>query len=464
MLDPPSTRSKQGYAKSLFAAGGARRLPKASRYAIPDWCIPLAYSVAALVIGMVLPRLERRLFPDLVAPMSPSVAIAIDSSVASGMIALTGMVFALAFLMVQFSAVSYSPRLVPWIARDPLLTHAMGVFTATFLYALAALAWVDRLGSGVVPFLSTAFVILLLLISVGVFVRLVQRLRRLQVQSILIFAGELGRQVIDDVYPPLDAPCTHVMPEEFETLPITQSLVVSGRPRTIQELNLDVLLHMAGTSGGTIEVVSAVGDTVSESVVLLRIYGGQRQVDERGLLKAFVLGDERTFEQDPKYAIFLLVDIAIRALSPAVNDPATAVQALDHIQDLLLRLGRRRLELGGFRDVNEHLRVIVPFPQWEDFVTLGLEEIRHYGSSSKHVMRRMGALLNELIEALPAERRPALRREQERLQAAITRSFPDHEEMMLAGIADRQGIGAPLNNRMPRSRIAADYDRGTSGA
>jgi uncharacterized membrane protein len=164
-------------------------------------------------------------------------------------------------------------------------------------------------------------------------------------------------------------------------------------------------------------------------------------------MKAYVLGDERTFDQDPKYAIHLLVDIAIRALSPAINDPSTAVQALDHIQDLLLRLGRRRLEIGGFRDRHGDLRLVVPFPAWEDFLTLALEEIRHYGASSKQVMRRMGALLSDLIETLPPERRKALRREQERLGAVIARSFADDEAIMLACVEDRQGIGAPRMQR-----------------
>ena len=169
-----------------------------------DWVIPLIYSAAAVVLGAAIPRLEHHYLPHLVAPMPSSVAIAIDSSVASGMLALTGIVFALAFVMVQFGALAYSPRLVPWISRDRLMMHAIGAFTATFLYALAALAWVDRLGSGHVPFLSTAVVVLLVVASVGIFVALVQRLQSLQVQSVLIFVGEQGRNVIEDFYPPLD--------------------------------------------------------------------------------------------------------------------------------------------------------------------------------------------------------------------------------------------------------------------
>ena len=421
----------------------------------PEWTIPLLYSLAALALGFTLPRIESRWFADLVAPLSAGVAIAIDSSIASGMIALTGIVFALAFVMVQFGSVAYSPRLVLWIARDPLVMHAIGMFTATFLYALAALAWVDRGGSGRVPFVSTLTVIVLLLASVGVFVGLVQRLQRLQVQNILIFVGDQGRKVIDELYPPLDGPATAPTGAEFSLAPVSQIVVNSGRPRTIQALDVGVLLAAARESDGLIQVEAAVGDTVGEGVILLRVYGAEKPIDEPRLRKAFALGDERTFEQDPKYALFLLVDIAIRALSPAINDPATAVQALDQIEDLLLRLGRRRLEIGSFRDSEGTLRLTVPFPEWEDFLMLALEEIRHYGAESKHVMRRMGALLSDLIASVPPERRPALEREHTRLEAVIARSFADHDEVLLAAVEDRQGIGSPRKHRAGVERSSA---------
>jgi uncharacterized membrane protein len=113
--------------------------------------------------------------PGYVSTVSVNAVIGIYSAIASGMIALTGIVVSLTFLMVQFSATAYSPRLVLWIARDPLVSHAMGVFTATFLYALAALAWVDRGGSGRVPLSGTVFVIALLIVSVITFIILIHR-------------------------------------------------------------------------------------------------------------------------------------------------------------------------------------------------------------------------------------------------------------------------------------------------
>src|SRR5690242_16583753 len=115
--------------------------PRSRRSHLVGWVIPLSYAVVAILAGSTLPRIEHRLFPGLTSSVSAPAAMAIYSSIASGMIALTGIVFSLAFVMVQFSATAYSPRLVLWISRDPLLYHAIGIFTATFLYAIAALAW-----------------------------------------------------------------------------------------------------------------------------------------------------------------------------------------------------------------------------------------------------------------------------------------------------------------------------------
>ena len=313
-----------------------------------DWVIPLIYSAAAVVLGAAIPRLERRYLPHLVAPMPSSVAIAIDSSVASGMLALTGIVFALAFVMVQFGALAYSPRLVSWISRDRLMMHAIGAFTATFLYALAALAWVDRLGIWTRP------------VSQHRGSRTAGRgerrdLRRHSCSASsryrckafsFLWASRAGRSL--RTFTRRSTPRSRQsLRSNWSGSPSRKCSSIPAGREPSRALDFAALFDLACQAGAIVEVVSAVGDTIGEGIILLRVYGGRRPIDESKLIAAFILGDERTFEQDPKYAIFLLVDIAMRALSPAVNDPATAVQALDQIEDLLLRLARRRLEIGG---------------------------------------------------------------------------------------------------------------------
>jgi len=221
-----------------------------------------------------------------------------------------------------------------------------------------------------------------------------------------------------------------------------QVLVHHGPPLAVQAVRIPSLVQLAARSGAVIEVVVAVGDTVTDSTTLLRVVSGAR-IDERHLLRAITLGVERTFDQDPKYALRLLVDIAIRALSPAVNDPTTGVQALDQIGDLLYRLGRRRVEISVFHDEDGHPRLVLPSPTWEDFLELAFDEIRAYGADSVQIMRRMSALIADLLAAVPEERRPALLYWQRRVGATVASHFADPEDQRNALVEDRQGLGAP---------------------
>jgi uncharacterized membrane protein len=415
---------------------------KANRIHRSPWLVPMVYAVTAILAGMVLPRIETLFFPHLKAELSIDVAIALYSSIASGMMALTGIVFSLTFLMVQFSATAYSPRLVMWIARDPVLSHALGVFSATFLYAIAALSWLDRGNSRKVLFISALTVVALLLASVGMFIALIQRVGLLQINRMLLFTAQQGRKVIENLYGEPGPSSGLPVLRNTKARP-TQVLLHRGRPQSLQAIDLKTLVQLARQVDARIEVVVAVGDTVLEGMPLLHLFGSDGRVPEAQLRSAFALGDERTFEQDPKYAMRLLVDIAIRALSPAINDPTTAVQALDQIGDLLARLGRRRLEIGEFQDNAGSVRVVAEFPSWDDFLHLGFEEILAYGAKSVQIMRRMKALVADLLAVLPAERHAALKYWRERLQTSIGRSFQDAEEKISASAEDRQGLGIP---------------------
>jgi uncharacterized membrane protein len=416
MIDGPSGRRR------VFAAVG----------------IPLGYAAGAVVLGLVMPRLEARFLPGLAAPMSVGTATSLLSAIASGMLPLTGLVFSLAFVMVQFSATAYTPRLVAWFAGSAMMTHSLGIFTAAFLYALAALAWIDRGGSGKVPLVTVWMAIVLLLVSIVFFMLLVERLTSLQISRVLQWAGDQGRAVIER-YRLLDGLGPGRTAGELP--PESQRLLHRGGPAVIQAVDVPGLVALASPANRAIALEWAVGDTVVDGMVLLRVHGAGAPFPE-GRLRALVkLGTDRTFEQDPKYALRILVDIAIRALSPAINDPTTGVQALDQIEDLLLRLGRRDLDAGHARDTGGAVRLVLPVPSWEDFLVLALDEIRYYGATSIQVMRRMRALLLDLHEHVPAERRPALQRYLQRVDKGIRTAFPDSDDRDDALVEDRQGLG-----------------------
>jgi uncharacterized membrane protein len=403
---------------------------------------PLLYAGGAVVLGIVLPRLEAAFLPHLTLPISVGSATALLAAIASGTLPLTGLVFSLAFVMVQFSATAYSPRLVAWFAGSAMMSHSLGVFTATFIYSLAALAWVDRGGTGTVPPLTVWFAIALLLVSVVVFVMLVEKLGMLQISRVLAYAGDQGRAVIARDYSPLAPRAREAgAPPPEELTGEGQVVVHRGGPAVIQAIDLPRMVALAEREGAVLALAWAVGDTLVDGMPLLRVHGGVRTIPERRLRSLVRLGPERTFEQDPKYALRILVDIAIKALSPAINDPTTAVQALDQVEDLLLRLGRADLAVGRMRDRGGSLRLVLPVPMWEDFLVLAFDEIRYCGANSIQVMRRMRALLQDLMEHVPPERRPALQRYQERVDNGIRRTFEDVDDRKDALEEDRQGLG-----------------------
>jgi uncharacterized membrane protein len=359
------------------------------------------------------------------------------------MMVLTGIVFSIAFVVVQFSAIAYSPRLVLLFARDPLLFHSLGMFVATFMYSLSTLLWVDRGGSGAVPLFSALLVAALLVVSVILFSRLVQRVADLQITTVLHTIGGKGRRVIREMFARLEkqsAPGRAAVDHKLGAP--TQTLHYGGEPRTITAFDVRTLVGQATEAGAVIVLACAVGDTLVEDTVILRVHGAKRPLDERRLMKAIRLGIDRTFEQDPKYALRLLVDIAIKALSPAVNDPTTAVQALDQIEDLLLRLGRCDLDSGHASDPNGVLRLVFPMPTWDDYLTLAFDEIRQYGSGSVQVMRRLRATLDALAQSLTSpDRVEHVRQYLKHLDLVIAHSPLDAEDQASAREIDRQGLG-----------------------
>ena len=411
------------------------------------WFIPMFYVCGAVLGGLALPRFEQAYLSSYSLALSVASAQALLSAAASGMMALTGIVFAMAFVMVQFSAIAYSPRLVLWFARDRMLFHALGVFTATFVYALFTLAWVDRGGSAKVPLFSTLLVGIMIIVSMLMFARLMQRLGDLQIGNVLHLVGDRGRAVIAEMFRRLDgASAATRRPESAAAYrrlgPAIQTVKYLGKPRTIAKLDVDSLVVLARNAGGTIVMTCAVGDTLIEGAALLHVHGSGAPLPEDALRRAVRLERERTFEQDPKYPIRLLVDIAIKALSPAINDPTTAVQTLDQLEDLLRRLGGAELDAGDVVDENGALRLVVPTATWEDYLTLAFDEIRHFGSSSVQVMRRMRSALVGLAASLPSQERvEAVRRYVEHLDRDIEASPFDADDKRMARQEDRQGIG-----------------------
>ncbi|WP_144299729.1 DUF2254 domain-containing protein [Elioraea rosea] len=414
---------------------------------MPRWVLPLVYTLSAVVAGLVVPRMEAALIPPLGLGVSSAAALTMLSAIASGMMALTAIVFSIAFVLVQFSAVTYSPRIALRFANDRLLFHAMGMFAATFSYSLAAMAWVDRAERSNVPELSCLLSVALLVASLVVFTRLVQRLSDLQITNTLHEIGNTGRAAIEGMFADDSLPAG-VRPAPPETaLPPAgapvQALHYVGPPATVQRLDIAALVGLAEAADGCIVMACSVGDTLNEGEPILFLHGAAGPIAEARLRKAVCLGRERTVEQDPKYPIRLLVDIAIKALSPAINDPTTAVQAIDQVEDLLRRLARHDPEIGRFAGSSGAARLVILMPTWDDYLSLALDEIRMFGAGSIQVLRRLRHTLMGLARMLGSDdpRAASVALYLRHLDGFIERSPLDAMDKRTAGREDSQGLG-----------------------
>ena len=152
-------------------------------------------------------------------------------------------------------------------------------------------------------------------------------------------------------------------------------------------------------------------------------------------------GPERTIEQDSTFAFRVIVDVALKALSPAINDPTTAVLAIDQLHRMLRSVGKRHLHDDAIFDTQDEQRLIFPTPDWEDFVQLTFSEIRLYGANNFQVSRRLRAMIENLLATLPESRQAALHRELRLLDQTLETLHAFPEDLALARKADLQGLG-----------------------
>jgi uncharacterized membrane protein len=304
--------------------------------------------------------------------------------------------YSLLFLVVQWSHSMFTPRLN--LFRDhPAVWHAFGFFTAVFVFAITAAFSLEdgAAASALVPWTA----ILLVLVAVGLFrILLTTAFSSIQLGATLRAVAGRGVQVIEGVYPqPFDptAPTGPAGP-----LPPTRAEVHWPHPgATLQRIDVARLVQAAALS--PTEVVDCV-----------------------------VTGPERTFDQDPALAIRILVDIALRALSPALNDPTSAAQTLDAIQACLERLAARDLDVARIAGVQGHERLRLVLPSWQEYVALAFDELLVAGPSALQVARRLVAVFGELADAIPSARRAPIQRRLERATSALQQAFPDEAPAM----------------------------------
>jgi uncharacterized membrane protein len=402
------------------------------------WIVPFVAIALELIVARFISGLDARLGWTLLG-LGVSGADALYQTIVTMTMSFTVFTFGSLIVAIQVASGQLTPRVIATtLLRDNTVRYTVGLFVFTMLYALRAL---NRTEHAVEQF--SAFTVGLLgLVSLVMFLYLIDYAARLlRPASIVWRVGESAIAVLQAVYPQRyreDSGAT--MPTIALGTPL-KVVLHEGTSGTVLAVNAEALIKEARASGALIEFVPGVGDFVAVDEPLFRIYRAMPTVSEDELRSCVAVGPERTMEQDPTFGFRILVDVALKGLSKAINDPTTAVLAIDQIHRVLRIAGIRRLQDDAVTDSTGQVLVIIRTPKWDDYVHLACREIRLHAAENIQVARRLRAMIENLIATLPPVRHEALREELDLLDRTIEMVYRFPEDLALARIADPQGLG-----------------------
>jgi uncharacterized membrane protein len=401
------------------------------------WIFPLCAMIVAIVAVRLLNWLDEVL--GWQSSLDADTTRAVLGTMAASMFTFLVFVCSALLVAVQLASAQLTPRIIGLLFRDPVTKFSLTLFVFTFALSLAALVRITTF----VPPLTAQVAAYSCLVSLAVFLYLIDHVGRfLRPSGALRTVASLGREVIENVYPKVPSePPSSGSNVVFGFNEKPARTIASPRYGVVLAFDIRGLAALAQSADCVVELVPQVGDFVAVGDPLFRTFQGGASLSKDALLRSVALGQERTLEQDPTFAFRIMVDIANKGLSPAINDPTTAVLAIDQINHLLRTVGSRQLTEGQVCDTTGRLRLVYRTPDWEDFVHLAITEIRQFGGNSIQIARRLRAMLENLIQTLPETRIVLLREELNLLDRTAERFFPEPEDRALADVSDSQGVG-----------------------
>lgn len=366
----------------------------------------LVCAVGGVALGILLPTLS--LGPQVDA--GPVVTLLF--TLGFGVISLVSIIYSMLFLVIQFSASTFTPRL-GLFRDDPIVWRAFAFTVGVFVFSITsglAIGARRTTVSTLVP--GTAMVLTLVALAL---MRTLQTraFHSIQLGHSLTAIATRAHRLFDALYVRPYDPDTATATAPPPPGAAVTAVHWSGPAVVVQQIDVRALVGLAEERDCSLTFLVFPGATVSRGMTLAEVSGGE--LPEAVLRGALVTGVERTFDQDPDLPFRLLADIALRALSPAVNDPATAVESMDRLEDLLTRLAGLELGVGRFTDEGGRLRVTLPVPDWERYVRTAVDELLFSCVGSPMALRRMRDLLSRLAQRIPEGRRGIVR---DRLQWA----------------------------------------------
>jgi uncharacterized membrane protein len=412
------------------------------------WVVPTALLLAGMAVGLAVSRADSMPGIDKVGgglPVRAASAEAILGIIAASMLTFVGVVFTITLVALQLASAQLSPRVIRTFIRSGTTKLAFGLFLATFAYAIVVFIVEGASSSASVLRLAVTLGVLLVLASLIVFVVYVTAtMRLLQVSWVVTAVADETRRVLGRERPVaasyLSAAAPHV--DQDPRLVLLKTEGDDGRGGqfgVVLGIDRGRLVQLGRQYHCLLQFLPKVGEYLPIGTALMAIYGGTSPPDDavRGCVH---LGRSRTMYQDPLYGIRQLVDVASQALSPALNQPTTAVIVIDRLEELLLRIGRRPQPTGLFVDTDGVVRLVHPEPTWAETVDLAFTEIAIYGASAPAVIRRLAAVYDRLEQSVPVDLRVDVARHMALLgPLASGAMLPEHP--MATPSPDPRGLG-----------------------
>ena len=383
---------------------------------------PFLIVVALGTGGAALSWLEEQ-FPDIRALVpralfpsqsDPQVAQAILTSIATSTMTVVSIVFAILLMTLTLASTQFSPRILVSFVRDHVTQWTLGIFLGTFSYCIAALPAARSLPTPFAPVVTVAGAMALAPVCVGWLIYFIHHISiAISVNHILDRIARETEEVIDGLMPYPWRPARWDLAFGVSLADLVTP-IPSPRSGYLRFVDIPELTALAKAYGVCVRLERRVGQFVPQGVALLTASRGERVSAERAaeFLAAIDIGPTRTMQQDVEFGVVQIVDIALRAISPAVNDPTTAISGVDQLSAILIRWTGRAPPQTYHYDPPHVLRVVVPWADFEALLDLAFEQIRHYAVADAAVSLRLMRALGDVSSASidPAARRLLLER------------------------------------------------------
>ncbi len=418
------------------------------------WPIPTAAVVLAFILGIALPSLDKAVaermpgwLTSLIFGGDAGAARTVLNAISSSLITVTSLTFSLTVVTLQLASSQFSPRLLRTFTQDQFVQRILALFLATFTFSLTVLRIVrspEQSTDPFVPRISVSFAFVLALASVvGLVLFLAHLARIIRVETMLDHVHDDTSATLSSNLNRLDSDETADANAGHLSVPTTADRLWVAKSGFLNTLDHSDLVKAAKKADVMIWIDNQFGDFIIEGTPVGSVWrtDGSRIDDETrenvraGVRGSVYVGRERTAAQDVSYGLRQLTDVALKALSPGINDPTTAVHAMGHIAAVLTELQQYQLGPLVLRDNADFARVVLNRPTFAMYLDWAINQIRHYGKSDPAVVARLYNLLLELAWNARDGDRAAIGDQLGRLDDTIeaTEVFDRHER---EGFAD----------------------------